>query len=74
MVHWPRGVSNKGGHRFNRGEFSVRPRRARAHARVLCVRAKSRRLRICSLCAGAVRQFTITTGVVGSARRPSPNL
>jgi len=21
MVHWPRGVSNKGGHRFKRGEF-----------------------------------------------------
>jgi hypothetical protein len=36
-------------------------------------RATPRRWRICSVGAGAVRQFTITTGHVGSRRRRCPN-
>ncbi len=53
----------------------VRSRRgARARLSFGAARANSRRLRICSLRAGAVRQFTITTGFVWGLRRRSPNL
>src|SRR5215472_17088807 len=72
LLHWPRGVSPT--------LFAVTDEAEQSPPSVKCgrrdrsneQRATPRRWRICSVGTGAVRQFTITTGHVGTRRRRCP--